>query len=197
MKTIVLEQKNTKFYRKVNRLEFDEIPDNLRHIEDDTILLYKNKYGDTKFLCKYVKKVISDTNDKIKNRLIDYVTDKEYNTYLVDHDINSKQVYETIELIAEDVIELYFNDKKEKEENFHFFYNETILNHRDCLYTTLRSLHALQHEKVKALFVFTDFDVYIDLEEGDLLLFDASHYHYMRRNIEPSNEFYRFAINML
>ena len=69
MKTIVLEQKNTKFYRKVNRLEFDEIPDNLRHIEEDTILLYKNKSGDTNFLCKYVKKVISDTNDNIKNRL--------------------------------------------------------------------------------------------------------------------------------
>ena len=144
---------------------------------------------------KLLQRLGRHENNILKNRLLNHVKGKSFNTYELKHDENTSNLYDIIKQHSKEA-EQYFEEEKEKELDFHFFYNETILNHRDCLYESLRSLHILQHEEVKGLFVFTDFDIYIDIKEGDLLLFDASQYHYMRRNTKPTEELYRFAINL-
>ena len=152
MKYIIVKRNNNKFFFKVNRLDFEDIPKYLQQIDEDITILYKDNEGKSHFLAKYVKNVMKDDNNILKNRLLNHVKGKSFNTYELKHDENTSNLYDIIKQHSKEA-EQYFKEEKEKELDFHFFYNETILNHRDCLYESLRSLHILQHEEVKGLFV--------------------------------------------
>lgn len=195
MKEIIIEFKQKPFDVKFLRLEFEDIPKKLIEINEDCMIYYyDNEEKLLKFIAKYVKGVLH--NSKVEECLSEYIKNRPYGTYTVDYDNDSKEMYNKIYENTLD-IQHHFDEKIEKHDEYHFFYNKQMLVHRDYRYKQLRSLNIVCSPNVIGYFVLSDFDIYFDIKQGDLLLFDASQYHYMQRTNNKSEENYRLAINMI
>ena len=195
MKEITIELKRKPFDVRFSRLEFEEIPKKLIEIDEDCIIyFYDNEEKLLKFLAKYVKNILH--NPKVEEYLSDFIKNKPYGTYTVEYDNDSKEMYNTIYKNTLD-IRHHFDEEIEDNDDYHFFYNKQMLVHRDYRYKQLRSLNIVSSPNVIGYFVLSDFDIYFDIKQGDLLLFDASQYHYMQRTNNKSEENYRLAINMI
>ena len=58
-----------------------------------------------------------------------------------------------------------------------------------------RSLYFVTGSFIALLLVMSLFELYFDMEEGDLLIFNESEFHYVARNCPITRERYRLAVN--
>ena len=173
---------------------FENVPQSLEEITSDYKIYYMNDKGEKIFLAKYIQNVLRDPI--VEEQLVHFIKDKEYGTYDYKHNDHTTRMFDKIYELSIDILH-EFNHSIEKTEVFHFFYNKQMLIHRDLKYKQLRSLNVIKGSDVICYFVFSDFNIYINMEQGDLLLFDASQYHYMQRTKNKSETNYRLAINMI
>ena len=191
---IIVDKKNKPFNLKFAKFDFNDIPNQLKEIESDCKIYYHDDNNEKIFLAKYVKNVLHNPN--LVKHLEEFIKGKPIGTYNVDHNHDSKLMYNTIYENTLD-IQKYFDEDIKEESDYHFFYNSQMSVHRDYRYKQLRSLNVMCNSNVIGYFVLSDFDIYFDIKQGDLLLFDASQYHYMQRTNNKSAENYRLAINMI
>lgn len=180
----------------INRLTFEEIPLKLQRIESDCSIYYLDAAGERVFLAKYIKSALSDT-DHVERRVLERIKGQPYGTYELQHDPESERLFRTITDHAHDIKHHFDESDLQMHQTFHFFYNKQMLVHRDTRFKHLRSLNVFKSSNVEGYFVFNDFDVYLDIQPNDLLLFDASQYHYMQRTNNKSEQNYRIAMNMI
>lgn len=188
---IVVKSKNK---NHIDTETFENIPQTLEEITHDSKIYYMNDKGEKVFLAKYIKNVLHDPI--VEEELVHFIKDKEYGTYEYKHNERTLLMFNKIYELTCDIRD-EFNHSIDETEEFHFFYNKQMLIHRDYRYKQLRSLNIIKGSNVIGYFVFSDFNIYINMEQGDLLLFDASQYHYMQRTKNKSEANYRIAINMI
>lgn len=172
------------------------VPKDYQSIINDNILInescsiYYFDKTEKKLLAKFYKNVLN--TQSLKNELTEYLKNDnhiEY-TYKVDHTNISSKVYDDIISYFKEV-----NINYERKELYHMFYNTNTNPHEDSLYEEYGSVFVLKHKDISGLFVFNHFDIYFDMEENDLLIFDKSKYHYNVCNDTLTREKYRLALN--
>lgn len=174
--------------RVVPKDYYSIINDNILINESCSIYYFDNT--EKKLLAKFYKNVLN--TQSLKNELTEYIKNDNYieYTYKVDHTNISSKVYN-------DILS-YFNEVKkdyEKKNIYHMFYNTNTNPHEDSLYEEYGSVFVLKHKDISGLFVFNHFDIYFEMEENDLLIFDKSKYHYNVSNEMLTGEKYRLALN--
>lgn len=194
MEEIIIDKQKKPLNIKFSRLDFENIPNVLKEIESDCKIYYHDEMNKKIFLAKYVKNILHNIN--LENHLEEFIKDKPIGDYTVEYNNDSKKMYNKIYENTLD-IQHHFDEKIIEEKDYHFFYNKQMLVHRDYIWKKLRSLNIINNQNVIGYFVLSDFDIFFDIKQGDLLLFDASQYHYMQRNNKKSAENYRLALNMI
>lgn len=163
---------------------------NEKQLINETCSIYYFDKTEKKLLGKLYKNVLN--TESLKNELIEYLKNDNYieYTYKVDHTNTSTTVYNDILSYFKEV-----NNDYERKDIYHMFYNTNTNPHEDSLYEEYGSVFVLKHEDISGLFVFNHFDIYFDMEENDLLIFDKSKYHYNVSNEMLTREKYRLALN--
>ena len=169
--------------------DYDAIVNDNILINESCSIYYFDK-TEKKLLAKLYKNVLN--TDSLKNELTEYIKNDDHieYTYRIDHTNISSKVYDEILSYYKEV-----NKDYEKQNIYHMFYNTNTNPHEDSLYEEYGSVFVLKHKDISGLFVFNHFDIYFDMEENDLLIFDKSKYHYNVCNDMLTHEKYRLALN--
>lgn len=177
-------------------ISYNEIKNSLIDISDESCTIYyKDKHNTKKFLCRFLKNKFDDVST-LKKYILEETKTYEPGTYCKKQNEHTSTFYDDI-LKEANILSrsIGYTQQLQYSEDFHFFFNEIINNHQDCPTFDIRSLMVLKNETMEGLLVFPQFDIYLNMDEGDLLLFDASQYHYVKRNKSFSQGNYRYAIN--
>lgn len=170
--------------------DYEHVRRNCRKITDSCVLRFQEK-GETRFLAKYAKGVLKTDQFKRSLEESSAAMNHKPGTYCRKHDVASSSIYE---VVLREAGELKEFDLREHEE-FSYFYNEPIHMHQDSNEYKLNSVFVLKDANVVGLLVFPFFNLYYEMEEGDLLIFNESEHHYVVRNCPISLERYRYAVN--
>ena len=170
--------------------DFDHVRNNCRKITDSCTVRFQEN-GESRLLAKYVKGVLKTSDFKASLEESSNAVNHKPGTYCRKHDWISASIYEDVLREANELNEFVI----QKHEEFSYFYNEPIHMHQDSNEYKLNSLFVLKDEAVTGLLIFPFFNLYYEMEEGDLLIFNESEYHYVTRNYPISLERYRYAVN--
>lgn len=170
--------------------DYEHVRRNCRKITDSCIVRFQEN-GESRFLAKYRKGVLNTKEFKERLEASSLAMNHKPGTYCRKHDVVSSSIYEEVLREAGELKEFVLRDHDE----FSYFYNEPIHMHQDSNEYKLNSVFVLKDEAVTGLLIFPFFNLYYEMEEGDLLIFNESEYHYVTRNCPISLERYRYAVN--
>lgn len=170
--------------------DYEDVRRNCRKITDSCIVRFQEN-GESRFLAKYRKGVLETTDLKASLEESSLAMNHKPGTYCRKHDVVTSSIYDDVLREAGELKEFVLREHDE----YSYFYNEPIHMHQDSNEYKLNSVFVLKDEAVTGLLIFPFFNLYYEMEEGDLLIFNESEYHYVTRNCPISSERYRYAVN--
>lgn len=177
---------------KLVQMEYSEIISNNTEIKESCSIYYYDQ-EEKKLLAKFLKNRL---NTKVLKEDIIKLIEKDtydYHTYIIKHTPTSQNIYDEVLKEYQEVT----NDNTETKDIYHMFYNTNTHSHQDSFYEEYGTVMVLKHNNVNGLFVFNHFDIYFNMDENDLLIFDKSKFHYNVTDCELSKNHFRLAINFI
>ena len=172
--------------------EYDHVRERFERVEDGCVLYYEDAKRGRRFLGRYVKGALACAEfDRFKARLLDQARERESGTYIEQHDEVSRPVLARVAEEARAIPGFELRDVSD----YSYFYNRPIYPHQDSAEYRLNTLFVVKAEDVRGLLVMSLFELYFDMEEGDLLIFNESEFHYVARNCPITQDSYRLAVN--